>query len=609
MLGIYADAGLVIILLSTLIFDYFNLIPNPDFIMAVFAVLGIIPILINSVKSIAKKELTVDHLASVALLFSFYMGEWHSAVFINLMLASARIFDKWTEKRKDGIIKSLLKYRPEKIKVLINGNLIIKNIDDVKVGDIISVEEGVRIPVDGVITEGQGSVDESTLTGESIPVTKKVGGKVFSSTLNTSGSFYMKAEKVASESTLAKIIILIEESSLKKSKTVKIVSKFTKWYILVTLFGASILYLLTHNSNIVLAVLLVVCADDIAVSVPLAFTVATSKAAQRGILIKSSDVLERISKIKTIVTDKTGTLTYGRPKINNVEITGKVEKDIFNSLLLSVEANSNHPISKAIVKYYTDKKIEIKKADRFNESFGEGMKSKIGKSDVVAGKESFVEDSGIKISDKYKNIFSDLNKNGYSLTVVGINGELAGYLSFMDEVRPSSKKVVEDTKYLGVNKWVMLTGDNKVMAQTVADKVLIDDFRNGLKPDEKIREIEKIKSETNGLIAMIGDGVNDAASLAMADVSFAMGVVGSDAAINAADVALMTDNLEKIPEAMRLGNKTNQIVKQNFIFWGLSNVVGLILVFTGNLSPTGAATFNFLTDFVPIFNSLRLGFK
>lgn len=609
MLNIYLDIFLVVIFLVTLLTHALNLLPYSDLVFSVFALLGTIPVLINSIKSLKEREITVDHLASVALIFSFLTGEWHSAVFINLMLASARIFDRWTEKRKDTIIKSLLKYRPTQIKVLLNGDIIIKHIDAVKVGDIISVEEGVRIPVDGVITEGQGSVDESTLTGESIPLTKRKGDKVYSSTLNTSGSFYMKAEKIASESTLAKIIILIEESSLKKSKTVKIVSKFTKWYVLATLFGSIVLYFFTHNTNVVLAVLLVVCADDIAVSVPLAFTVATSKAAQRGILIKSSDVLERISKIRIFVTDKTGTLTFGKPKIEKVESFTNISEKKILSYFGSVEINSNHPISRAIITYITNKKIEIERPQSFKEDPGEGLVVKRGKDEIAAGKIEFLERNDVHVNKEAKEIFSKLNNEGYSLTLLGLNKRLIGYVAFIDEIRPSAKKLVQNTKELGVKKWIMLTGDNAVMAKRVADEVKLDDYKIGLKPSEKIREIEKIKSSGEGLVAMIGDGVNDAASLAMSDVSFAMGVVGSDAAINAADVALMTDNLEKIPEAMKLGTKTNQIVVQNFAIWGLTNVLGLILVFTGVLSPTGAATFNFLTDFVPIFNSLRLGMK
>lgn len=609
MFNIYSDIGLVVIFLVTLILDYFNFLPHSNLLMSIFALIGTIPILINSFKSLFKKEITIDHLASVALVFSFITGEWHSAVFINLMLASARIFDKWTEKKKDGIIKSLLKYRPTQIKVLFKNEIIIKHINEIKVGDIISIEEGVRIPVDGELVDGQGSVDESTLTGESIPLTKKKGDKVYSSTLNTSGSFYMKAKKVVGDSTLAKIIILIEESSLKKSKTVKIVSKFTKWYILITLFGSLILYFYTRNTSMVLAVLLVICADDIAVSVPLAFTVAVSRAAQRGILIKSSDVLERISKIKTFVTDKTGTLTFGKPKIESVNLTQGIREKTFLSLLGSAEANSNHPISKEIIKYVEKMNIEITKPDEFKEDFGDGMVARIGNKKIVAGKISFVENSGVEIIKKYKDIFIDLNKSGYSLTAVGINNKLAGYLSFIDEIRPSAKTLVAETKKIGVKNWIMLTGDNEIMAKRVSDAISLDQCLVGLKPEEKIKEIEKIKLSHTGLTAMIGDGVNDAASLAMADVSFAMGVVGSDAAINASDVALMTDNLDKIPEAMKLGKKTNQIVIQNFAIWGATNLIGLVLVFTGVLSPTGAATFNFLTDFVPIFNSLRLGMK
>jgi heavy metal translocating P-type ATPase len=577
--------------------------------MSILALAGTVPVLINSFKALTKKEITVDHLASVALMFSFFTKEWHSAVFINLMLASARIFDRWTEKRKDSIINSLLKYRPTQIKVLVDGDIVTKSIEAVKVGDIISVEEGVRVPVDGALTEGQGSVDESTLTGESIPVTKKKGDKVYSSTLNTSGSFYMKAEKLASESTLAKIIIMIEESSLKKSKTVKIVSKFTKWYVLLTFLGSGILYLFTGNVEIVLAVLLVVCADDIAVSVPLAFTVATAKAAQRGILVKSSDVLERISKIRTFVTDKTGTLTFGKPKVEDVISLGKFNLKRLFGYLGTVEINSNHPVSKSIILFLESKKIKIQKPDSFREDPGEGIVAKIDSKEIVAGKVEFLERNDVHISKEFKETFIELNQRGLSLTLIGLDKKLIGYLTFVDQVRPSARRLIEETKRLGVKSWVMLTGDNQIMARRVADEVGVSDYRVGLKADEKIKEIENIKKTSDGLVAMMGDGVNDAASLAMADVSFAMGVAGSDAAINAADVALMTDNLEKIPEAMKLGNKTNEIVTQNFVIWAATNLIGLGLVFAGVLSPTGAATYNFLTDFVPIFNSLRLGMK
>jgi heavy metal translocating P-type ATPase len=605
-INITLNVSLVIVLLTLLILRAVNLTP-PVIIFEIVSVIALIPVVISAASSLKEREISVDFLAIVALVFAYLTHEWYSAAFINLMLSSARIFDIWTQRRSENLIKSLLKYRPEKARVQTDGSYEIKDIDDIVVGDVVIVEVGGRIPIDGVVVSGQASVDESTLTGESVPKFKKTGDHVYSSTLNMAGSLFVKTERVASESTLAKIISLVEESSLKKSKTIKMVHAFTRWYVIATLAGAVIIYLFTGNLALVLAVLLVVCADDIAVSVPLAFTAAISSAAQHGILIKSSDVLESMTAIDTFITDKTGTLTFGKPKIVSIETFGSTNLKDFLKDIGTAESNSSHPISKSIVDYVEAEKIIIPEVNNFNETPGEGIEVTSGKDKIIAGKIDFVVGKTEKLdSDQAKRLDIFIH-SGHSITLVAVNKKLRGFVVFEDEVRPSAKTMIAETKLLGTKLWIMLTGDNHTVAKKVADEVGIDRFETNLTPKDKPNFIEKIKKERMGTVAMVGDGVNDAAALAIADVSFAMGVVGSDVAINAADVALMNDDLMKIPESIILARKTRAIVLQCFGIWGITNIVGLSLVAFGVLAPTGAATYNFLTDFLPIFNALRTG--
>lgn len=601
---------LVVILTTILAIKTLRVSNISEDIFAITSIIAVIPVLINMVKGLLNKRLTIDLLAAIALIFSFLAGQWDSAAFINLMLASARIFDLWTQKRTKNIVEHLLKYRPEKVKVKKGNDYEIKPIEAVKVGDVVVIEVGERIPVDGVVVEGQASINEATLTGESEPKTKKVGDKVYSSTLNESGDIEIKTEKIAGESTLAKIIMLVEEASLKKSQTVRIVAIFTQWYIIATLFGSVIIYMLTGNTLFVLSILLVVCADDIAVSIPLAFTAAIARAAQHGVLIKSSDVLEKLPKIQIFITDKTGTLTFGRPKIVDVKTFYKTAPKEFLRYLGAAEANSSHPISRSILEYINREGIKVTSPKEYNELPGEGIEANYQEKRVFAGKIEFLKRNGIKVKETEQKVINQFEEGGLSITALGIGSRLLGIVAFEDEVRPSARAMIARTKRMGTKLWVMLTGDNPAVAQKVARLLMIDKVETNLKPKDKIRYIEKIKSENKGkILAMIGDGVNDAAALAITDVSFAMGAIGSDAAIDAADVALMNDNLARIPDAIVLGQNTRQIVQQNFAIWGITNALGLMLVVVGILHPTGAATYNFVTDFFPIFNALRVRMK
>lgn len=604
--GFVFDVSLSVLISLFLIVQFLKIYPAEKEIFIVLSFLGLLPVLRSAIISLGKKELTIDLLASIALIFSILAREWHSAAFINLMLAFARIFSFWTEARTKDTISRLLKYRPAKIKIKKEEAIIEVPVERVEKGDLAVIESGDRIPMDGVVISGQASVNESILTGESEPVMKKTNDWVFSSTLNESGSLLVRAENVGEDSTAAKIVALVEEASREKSPSEQVAAKFTVWYISLTLIGAIALYLISRNVNLVLAVLLVTCADDIAVAIPLSFTMAISWAAQRGILIKGGEVIEKLPKIKFFLTDKTGTLTYGKPRIKKMDVLSGSGKE-FLELFGTAEINSHHPTSTAIINYLKEKNTNIAAPDEFNEIPGEGIEVVKNGRKILAGKIDWLKKNGIEISPGQLEQTEKIKKQGFSITALASDGKLLGLAVTEDGIRPYAKDLVKATKSLGVQSWVMLTGDNERVAARVAKELGIKSFQANLKPDSKLDYIKNFKKENQGVLAMAGDGVNDAAALALADVSIAMGAIGSDAAIEAADVALMADDLSRIPQAMMLGRKTLRVVKQNFWLWGVINAVGLLLVFSGVLHPVGASAYNFITDFLPIFNALRIG--
>ncbi len=609
-LSIVFNEALIIVFVLALVSTWARLLSTVvgNDILIIVSVIGVVPVAWSAAKAIRRKKITIDLLASIALAFTFIKGEWLSAAFINLMLASARLFDKFTETRTRHVIERLMKLRPERVKVKIGDKFEEVHIDKVKVGDLVVIESGERVPVDGVVIQGQASIDQSTLTGESEHITKKEGDKVYSSTLNDSGSLVVRAEKVGADTTLSKIVSLVDEASRAKTNIERIADRFSSWYVFLTLVGSGVIYFFSRDLNVVLSVLLVTCADDIAVAVPLGFTIAIAKAGREGIVVKGAAIFERIKKLKTFVTDKTGTLTKGLAKVVTPFRFGDMSEEEFLKIVGTCQMNSRHPVSLAMLRFLSEKKISYPAPDEFNETPGDGIAVKRNGRQFVAGKLSFLETMGIRATGEQKKKINEFEDKGYSLTAVGSEGKLLGLMVLEDEVRPLARLSVAETRRLGAERWIMLTGDNEKVAKKVSDEVGLDEYHADLKPEDKLDLIKSFKKKYQGDLAMMGDGVNDAAALALADVSIAMGAIGSDAAIEAADIALMHDSVKKIPELMLLSSKSMKIINNNFWIWGVTNALGLILVFGGILGPTGAAAYNFVTDFFPVMNVFEIYF-
>jgi len=589
---------LALVLIAVLIAPYHGLV-------SFIAIIATLPVAWRALISLKNKKVSIDLLAGVALVFSLISKQWVSAVFINLMLTSARILTSYRETRSRRAIESLLKLKPEKAKIEINGKLTEVALDRVKKGDLVVVELGANIPVDGVIEKGQAEIDQSSLTGESMPVAKKKGDRVLSSTIVVSGNLAVRAEKIGEETTLQKIIDLVEKSQSNKSEIRMLADKFAGWYVVITFAGSIILYLVFRNLSLVLSVLLVTCADDIAVAIPLAFLTAIGYAAKKGVIIKGSNFLEGLAKAKAMVVDKTGTITYGRLKVEDFFTFNSSRKREALSLAGTACVFSNHPSAKAIIKYLDEKDINFGDPDSFNEESGKGAIAFYKNKKIISGKLSFFEELNFKISAGEIKQINGIKEKGLNATLIGVDENLVGFFVLADEIKPKVKETILELEKLGVKKIVMLTGDNEKIAKRIADKAGIAEWHANLLPEDKLKYLKRYLSADYKLI-MVGDGVNDAGALSLADVGIAMGAIGSDAAIEAADIALMKDNFSQLPEIIKLSKYVLKISRQDFWLWGVTNAFGLLLVFGGILSPTSAAAYNFITDFIPLINSLRM---
>jgi Cd2+/Zn2+-exporting ATPase len=607
------DTVLLVCLFIALPLGYSDFIKFENYFIIGLAIIGTLPVVFSAYKAILNRQISIDLLASIALVFCLLRHEWLSAVFINLMLTSARIFMTYNENKARKNIESLLKLKPKKVKIRKeDGRVIEIDPKDVKVGDLVVIDLGERIPIDGRIVSGEATIDESSLTGESVPVSKTKEAKVFSSTLVITGNLIVETEKIGAETTLEKIIKLVEQAQIDKPDIHTSAEKFSAWYLILVFVGSFVAYFVTKDLDFVLAIVLVVCADDVAVAVPLTFLTAISYCAKNGVIVKGASYLEALRDVKVIFVDKTGTLTRGKLKVEKFVCddlscnSSDKEKVLKYSGILAML--SDHPISKSIVNYIENDKEEdygVVTPDYFQEYGGKGISGVFQGEKIMLGKKSYLEENGVKIKEEIEKQILVEEENGFNTTLISLNGELKGFFVIADEVKLDIKNDIEELKRIGVERIIMLTGDNERVAKRISDNLGLTEFHANLLPAEKYDFIKNTISDKYKTM-MIGDGINDAASLSLSDIGIAMGAIGYDVAIESADIILMKDDFSKIPDLIKLSKYVMKISNQDFVLWGISNVVGLALVFSGILKPTGASAYNFITDFFPLINSTRI---
>lgn len=549
-------------------------------------------------------DIKADVLVSLALIASVIIGEIFAAGEISVIMTIGALLEDLTVQKAQSGIENLVKLTPKQARIIRDNKEIMINADDIEIGDIVRVIAGETIPVDGVIIKGQGSIDESIMNGESLPVDKYVGDDVLSGTINQYSTFDIKATKTSQDSSLKRMIKLVKEADSKKAPIVSLTDRWATWIVVIALVSSIGTYLVTHQILRSVTILVVFCPCALVLATPTAIMAGIGNASKYGILIKGGDVVERLSKIKNIAFDKTGTLTYG--KLSVVEYKSfcpEYDDETFLKILASVEAYSEHPLGKAITSYYKENNEELLDIQNFTVNPGKGITANLGEKSISVGNLKLIKDVDINLNKDIINISEEFTKKGCTVIYLSIDNKLIGYVALSDILREEAKEVINYIKSQKINP-VMLTGDNKNSAQNIANIVGIDDIHPSLLPEDKmniIKNLEDSKSPT----CMIGDGVNDALALKYSSVGISMGAIGSDIAIEAS-IALASDDIKNIPYLLYLSKKTMKTIKLNVTFSLALNFLAIILAMTGILNPVVGALVHNLGSVFVILNSAKL---
>lgn len=565
-------------------------------------------ILRKAVRNILKgKVFDENFLMSVATIGALGMGEFPEAVTVMLFYQIGELFQSYAVDKSRKSISSLMDIRPDYANVYRYGKEEKVAPDEVKIGETIIIKPGEKVPLDGYIIDGKTSLDTKALTGESLPREVAKNDEVLSGSINLSGLIKLQVTKEFSESTVSKILDLVENASSKKSKSENFITKFAKYYtpavVIIAAIIAIIPPIIVKDAILVdwlyraLSFLVVSCPCALVISIPLSFFGGIGGASKMGILVKGSNYLEALSKAETVVFDKTGTLTEGVFEVQKVKSIGISEEELLKISAYS-ENYSNHPISKSIKKAY-GKEIDAKKINKTEELSGLGIFAKIEDKEVFIGNEKLMNEKQIE--------FTKCEEIGTILYVV-INKKYSGYILIADKIKEDSEKTIKELKKMNIKKTVMLTGDRKNVGEAVNKKLNLDKVYTELLPDGKVQKVEELLKEKSGKekVVFVGDGINDAPVLALADIGIAMGGLGADSAIEAADVIIMTDEPSKIVNAIRLSKKTMRIVNENIIFAIFVKVAVLVLSACGLSTMWEAVFADVGVSVIAIINALRV---
>lgn len=516
--------------------------------------------------SILKRRLDMNCLISIAAFGSFFIGHGEEGAAVIFLFFIAESLEDYAADRAKQSISQLLKLAPDTARVKRNNKEIELHVHEVQVGDIIVIRPGEKIPLDGEVLIGQSSINESPITGESLPAEKTEGDKVYAGTMNEEGYLEVKVTKKTGDTVLSKIVKMVEEAEKKKSKTEKFIDKFARYYTPAVIGLAFVTFLiptfvLGYPWDVwfyrALVLLVVSCPCALAISTPVAMVSALTSAAKHGILIKGASYLEELNRVKAIAFDKTGTLTKGKLEVTDIVGFNSHSSEEVLSIAASLESRSEHPIAKAVLKKARSKNIQFKEISGFRAITGRGLEAQINGRTYYAGAGSLFDDLSMEIPKE----LSQFEMQGKTSIFISDKNRAIGVIALGDMVRDKAPLIVSHLKKLRI-RTEMITGDNKRVAESLAGKIGIDAYHAQLLPDDKVKVVEELTGRF-GSVAMVGDGVNDAPALAVASVGIAMGTIGSDVAIETADIALMHDDLSKIDYLMFLSRKTMRVVKQN----------------------------------------------
>jgi Cd2+/Zn2+-exporting ATPase len=548
--------------------------------LAIATIMGVLPIAIQAWQALKVKVVSIDLLVTIAVAGAFLVKNLEEAAIVTFLFLFGAFLEQRTLNKTRSAIKELTEMAPESaLKLMENGEFVEVNIDEVAVGDVLLVKTGAKVPVDGSVLAGEGYVNEASITGESLPVAKEKGAKVYAGTILENGTLQIAADRVGEDTTFSRIIELVEEAQDAKSKAERFIDRFARHYTPAVLVLALIVWIFSQDTELAITILVLGCPGALVIGVPVANVAGIGNGARHGVLFKGSEVIDAFSKVDTMVFDKTGTLTMGKPKVTEREIyVDDVEgaKEVL-AYLASVERESDHPLAAAVVdlieatgvrKLYPVEKTEVIK--------GDGVVAQVNGRRVAVGNVALMERENVQLNEKARAAIARCEANGRSLVLTAVDGELKALMGIGDQIRPGVKENLQRLKRLGVKNLVVLSGDNQGTVDLVARELGLTEAHGNMLPKEKAAYVEELIA--NGrIVAFVGDGVNDSPSLAWAQIGIAMGG-GTDVAIETSDVVLMNSDFRRLPHALGLAKATAGNMRQNILI-----AVGVVLALLASL--------------------------
>ena len=568
------------------------------------ALIGSSYIWYSALQGIRERDFTADIPVSIATLAAIAIGQYSAAAVVAVLLLLGGLLEDFVAARAGQSLESLARLLPDRVTVRRSGGDLVIHLDEVRVGDILLVRSGERIAVDGLVISGSASVNQATITGESVAVEKKAEDQVYAGTLNEVGALEVRVTKTGGETTLGQIRSLIEEAQSQKPPIERLLNRYAKLYMPTALIGGALLWWWSGDVMRAITMLIVFCPCVIVLATPTALVAAIGNAALRGSLIKKGSTVEALSKVDTVIFDKTGTLTAGKPRlVQIISLGGMAEGELLKSAA-AAEKFSEHPFGKATVQAASSRGLHLSDPESFEALLGMGIKARVDGRDLVLGRPNTLEKHGLSVSKEVEDNAAHLEAPGRSVILVAVNGQAAGLLVFEDELRPQSQSVVQKLEEIGLD-CVIVTGDNRAATERVAQKIGIKELFAEKMPREKVEIVRKLQSQGHK-VAFVGEGVNDGPALAQADVGIAMSLTGADVAIETADIGLLSDDLSKLPHLVMVSRKAITTIKHNLIFSVGVLALAVALTVPGILTPVSGAMLHELSSIPVIVNSMRL---
>ena len=568
------------------------------------AVLGVLFIGHSAIGTLMEGVFGIDVLATVAIIASIYVGEYIAASVVVIMLGGGEVLEDIAFSRATSAIEKLVDDFPQTAFVLRNDVEVEVPVSEIEVGETVIVKPGGMIPVDGVIRDGKATVNQASVTGESLPVEKASGDDVFSGSLVELGALEINATAVGDKSTYGQIISMVREAQIYKAPIVSLADKFAGYYIPVILVIGVAVLLWTRNPLRMASVFIIACPCALTLATPTAIVASIGNSARKGILIRTGESLERLGDVDTLVVDKTGTITSGKPSVVDVKGYNGYDARQVLSYAAGAERHSEHPIAQAVLSRAKEDKVALVECSEFEVYPGLGVCVTHEEYSIVVGSEKLLRENNIVLQGQAREDL-EIEEAARSVVFVAVDGEVVGSLMVSDTLREGVKEVLAEAKKYGVKRTVMLTGDRVEVAERIGAEVGIDIVEADLMPDEKVERIQALKDKGSRVL-MVGDGINDAPALAAADVGVAMGLTGTDIAMETAGITLATDRLDRLPMLLRIGKETMKVVKLNIAFALIVNLLGIILSIMGIVTPLVAALIHEGNAMIVMLNALRL---